>query len=237
MNKPLHIAGIAGTILLHVALGLGLSVAAGRGGCVQATADKPDFDKARHIEAALEIKGKQEKKKQPQKKKKRKVKPPEPEPVSRDAEKPPEPEEPEKPEPEPDEVDIESIMNKNRPDDETLSDTGAEDPDLGSLQGSEWGTAHDAKGDPYVGELKGRVKKVWQFPSLEKTKDIVAWGCVKLDESGAIAEHELYEKSGNANLDRSVEIALEKATDMEKPVPEHLRELLLEPGRCFKFKP
>ena len=44
-------------------------------------------------------------------------------------------------------------------------------------------------------------------------------------------------KSGNANLDRSVELALKQAPDMTEPVPDDMIDLMTVKGICFRFKP
>ena len=93
----------------------------------------------------------------------------------------------------------------------------------------------DAKGDPYVGELHGRIKTAWKVPSLE-TRGGVALGCVRLAADGSIDERKLWKPSGNQNLNRSVDQALRDASDMDKPVPSHLTNLLIVQGICFRFK-
>ena len=60
---------------------------------------------------------------------------------------------------------------------------------------------------------------------------------MRLSESGKIVDRAVKKKSGNANLDRSVQLALKDAPDMEEPVPDELRGLLTEEGICFMFEP
>ena len=62
-------------------------------------------------------------------------------------------------------------------------------------------------------------------------------GCVKLDKDGKIVDRFVKKKSGNANLDRSVELALKQAPDMTGPVPDDLIDLMTVKGICFRFKP
>jgi hypothetical protein len=233
-ERNLQTLGIVITVLLHVGLGTALAIM-----------DKDDDDKrsllssldddAVVIEASLAFKSEEQKSRQPQKKKAApKIAPPENK-VTMDANAAPSTE-PDKPIP-PDKIDINSIIEKN--DDIDLSEdgeeTGTEVPQLGSQDGSEWGTDTEAKGDPYVGELHGRIKKVWKLPTLE-TETGEALGCVRLDVEGKIAERTLWKKSGIANLDRSVNEALRNASDMEEPVPPHLMFLLTKKGICFRFK-
>lgn len=235
MNRNYHFAGVSGTVLLHLGfIGLLLARYGWGGGEAEARSDR--FKNAETIEAALAYKKVEKKSRQPQKKKKKKFKPKSENKISRDAEKDPvEKKDDESLPPKPDEVDVDSVLKKNRTQDPDLSSTGAEElPQEGSESGSEWGTEKEAFGDPYVGELKGRIYKAWEVPSLE-TGAGNALGCVKLDEDGTILEREVVKKSSNANLNRSVYLALKESTDMDKPVPEHLKTLLTERGICFKF--
>ncbi len=259
-SSGLKVGGVVVTVLLHAAL---VVVTISKMGSDSAAASDPskNFEGAVTIEAALAFKEVKPESRQPQKQKKEKYAPPVEEvPVPAETpppEPPPEPEAPkidtdnqvqaeeppkaakEKPKhkvkPRPDEVDPESILEKNRAQDEDLSETGVDEvPKEGSADGSEWGSERDARGDPYAGELRGRIESVWSVPSVE-TGAGVAQGCVKLDEDGKIVDRHVKKKSGNANLDRSVELALKQAPDMEEPVPEHLIDLITVKGICFRF--
>lgn len=229
--------GLVLTLFLHVFLG-GLMIAkqddAGCGGGELAVAS--NFESAETIEASLAFKKKEPESRQPQKQRKKKFKPNPEKAASYDAEKTPEKkEEKETLRPDKDEVDFESILDKNRKQDEELSDTGVDElPQEGAADGSEWGTETEARGDPYVGELKGRIYAAWKVPTLE-TGTGTAIGCVRLGEDGTIADRELKQRSKNSNLDRSVELALKESSDMEAPVPAHLVTLLTVKGICFKF--
>ena len=259
-SSGLKIGGLVVTVLLHAAL---VVVTISKLGGDSAAASDPSerFDESITIEAALAFKEVQPQSRQPVKQKKEKYAPPVEEvPVPAETpppEPPPEPEAPridtdnqvqaeeppkaakEKPKhkvkPRPDEIDPESILEKNRVQDEDLSETGVDEmPKEGSADGSAWGSERDARGDPYAGELRGRIESVWSVPSVE-TGTGVAQGCVKLDEDGKIVDRHVKKKSGNANLDRSVELALKQAPDMEDPVPEHLIDLITVKGICFRF--
>ena len=236
-DKPSIFSGLAATLLLHL-LVAGLVVAknddSGCGG--GATADATEFARAETIEASLAFKEVKPKNKQPQKKKKRKFRPKEQDGASKvETHKPEQKKKDKRLRPEEDEIDFNSILNKNRKQDEDLSDTGSDEmPVEGSAAGSEWGTEKQARGDPYVGELKGRVYSVWKVPALE-TGTGVAIGCVRLNTDGEIVDRELKERSKNSNLDRSVEVALKDAPAMDRPVPDKLKTLLTVNGICFKF--
>jgi hypothetical protein len=235
-GKP-FVVGVSLTVLLHAALVL-LTVTNGEAlGCGGgAGAEASTFEEAEVIEAALAFKAVKPKDKQPQKQKKQTFAPVDAPKISNDAtqipdEKPPEP----KIAPTPEEIDPASVLKKNRVQDEDLSSTGVEElPREGADDGSEWGTERDAKGDPYVGELVGRIKTGWEVPALE-TGSGKAVGCVRLDKGGRIVFTDIKERSKNANLDRSVEEALRAAPAMEAPVPDHLIRLLTEKGLCINF--
>jgi hypothetical protein len=232
------VAGIGLTALLHGALiflvlSKGEAMGCGGGG---GDAEASGFEEAETIEAALAFKKVAPKDRQPQKQKKEKYAPVDAPRVSNDPSAIPDDKKPDpKIAPRPDEIDPASILHKNRVQDENLSSTGADElPREGADDGSEWGTERDAKGDPYVGELVGRVKSGWTVPALE-TGSGLAKGCVRLDGDGKIKARELAKRSSNANLDRSVEEALRTAPDMEAPVPDHLLELLTVKGLCINF--
>jgi len=232
-ERTLQTLGIVVTILLHVGLGTAIALMDHKDEDEQRKL-LSDLDNAQVIEASLAFKSDKPKTRQPQKKKK--VMAPPPEDSGRVTDPNSKPVETKK-QPPPDMIDPEAIMNKNRSidlDDEG-SEEGGEEQVEGSADGSEWGTAAEAKGDPYVGELFGRIHKVWKIPTLE-TQTGEALGCVRLDKEGKITDRKVWQKSGIANLDRSVDEALKNATDMEEPVPPHLINLLTRKGICFRFK-
>jgi len=237
----LHFAGLSVTFLLHavvvaVLISRGDQAGCGSGGDDADAASR--FQDSQTIEASLAFKAVEPKNKQPQKEKKKKFAPDDNAPVIADADAGPRPEAPEHDiKVRPDEVDIASVLKKNKLQNPDLSSTGAEEiPKEGSASGSEWGTEKDAKGDPYAGELKGRIHSAWELPALEQGTGEVE-GCVKLDKNGKIVDRFVKKKSGNANLDRSVEVALKQAPDMTEPVPDDLIDLMTVKGICFRFKP
>jgi outer membrane biosynthesis protein TonB len=256
-SRGLQVGGIVVTVLLHAAL-VGVTISHLDEGSTAAADPSKDFQEAVAIEASLAFKEVKPQSRQPVKQKKEKYAPPvEETPVPAEEPPPPEPEAPKidtdnvveeveppkgakeppkhKIKPKKDEIDINSTLEKNRQQDEDLSSTGVDEvPKEGSADGSEWGTERDARGDPYAGELRGRIQSVWNVPAVE-TGAGVAQGCVRLDEDGKIVDRAVRKKSGNANLDRSVELALKQAPDMEEPVPEHLIDLITVKGICFRF--
>jgi hypothetical protein len=235
-DKQSIVSGLAATLLLHLIMA-GFVVAKDDGsGCIAGgSAEATEFASAETIEASLAFKEVKPKNKQPQKKKKQKFKPKDQVGASKEEKLDPKEKEEDKPRPEEDEIDINSILDKNRKQDEDLSDTGSDEvPVEGAANGSEWGTEKQARGDPYVGELKGRIYSVWKVPALE-TGVGEALGCVRLNIEGEIVDRELKKRSKNSNLDRSVEVALKDAPPMETPVPDKLKTLLTVNGICFKF--
>ena len=235
-SANLKVGGLVVTILLHA--GLVAVALMHMGGDSAADSSDSRFDDAVTIEASLAFKEVKPKTRQPQKQKKETFRPPEEQKI--DTDDVVQPEEPvEKPKhkvkPKPEEIDITKTLAKNRAQDDDLSSTGVEEvPKEGSADGSKWGTETDAKGHPYAAELKGRIYSAWTVPTLE-TGSGEAQGCVKLDEDGKIVDRHVKKKSGNANLDRSVELALKQAPDMDEPVPDELRSLITEKGICFRF--
>jgi len=239
-RREAHFAGLSLTFLLHAAVVVVLLSRGDESGCSggdDADASKR-FEDSQTIEASLAFKAVEPKNRQPQKQKKKKYASEENAPVIADPDAGPRPDTPDhKVAVKPDEIDIKSVLEKNRPQNPDLSSTGAEEvPKEGSTSGSEWGTEKDAKGDPYAGELKGHIHSAWELPALEQGTGEVE-GCVKLDKSGKIVDRFVKKKSGNANLDRSVEVALRQAPDMKEPVPDDLVDLMTVKGICFRFKP
>ena len=219
------------TVLLHIGLGTALALIEKQDEEDRALLSELDKDVV-VIEASLAYKSK-EQKRQPQKQKAPDPVAPDENRVTMDADAVPL--EPDKKKPK--DVDVDAVLKSHRDVDlsEGGGETGSEVPQLGSPDGSEWGTDSEAKGDPYVGEIHGRIKKVWAIPTLE-TETGEALGCVRLDPDGKIADRTVWKKSGIANLDRSVNEALRAATDMDEPVPAHLIFLLTKKGICFRFK-
>jgi outer membrane biosynthesis protein TonB len=240
-KTELHFAGISVTFLLHAAVVVILVSRGDEAGCASGGGDADAakrFEDSQTIEASLAFKAVEPKNKQPQKEKKKKYAADDKAPVIADPDAGPRPEAPEhEVKVKPDEIDIASVLKKNKMQNPDLSSTGADEiPKEGSTSGSEWGTEKDAKGDPYAGELKGHIHSAWELPALEQGTGEVE-GCVKLDKNGKIVDRFVKKKSGNANLDRSVEVALRQAPDMKEPVPDHLVDLMTEKGICFRFKP
>lgn len=110
----------------------------------------------------------------------------------------------------------------------------------GVSEGSEWGTVEDAKGDPYVAELVGRMTTSPEIvvPSVvTQGAGLLTQGCVRLDERGKIVFRGLGDsKSPSHAFNSAVEKRLAITPDMEQPVPEHVKDLLVVQGICVPFR-
>ena len=143
----------------------------------------------------------------------------------------------------PDKQDPNSVFDKFRNvdtgDASAIADKGADNENVqGAADGSEFGTLDKAVGDPYVGELVGRITKDFTVPSVVTEEGLETWGCVKLKEDGKIDEWKIDpdHKSTSHAFNSAVEDKLKNTTDMEQPVPDHLKSLLVEQFACVKFK-
>lgn len=144
----------------------------------------------------------------------------------------------------PDKQDPSSVFDKFRNVDTgeqgaTLDKAGGDNENVaGSEDGSEFGLLDKAKGDPYVGELVGRVMKDFTVPSVVTEEGLETWGCVRLEANGKVAEWKIdpEHKSKSHAFNSAVEDKLKNTTDMEQPVPDHLKKLLVEQFACVRFK-
>lgn len=200
------------------------------------------------IEAGLAIKSKTAEGKKsslPSKDVAPKVRPPDVRGVASDPEAAPSPNNQDTPIVPPSMVDPRSVFDKYRNLDTTGESTtgaaGGDDQNVaGSPDGSEWGTVDDAKGDPYVGELVGRMttNPELMVPTVVTDSGLETLGCVRLDPDGRISERSIDKenKSRNATFNRAVEERLKATTDMDEPVPAHLHDLLVKRGICVPYR-
>jgi hypothetical protein len=107
----------------------------------------------------------------------------------------------------------------------------------GSDDGSEYGTLERAKGDPYIGELIGRMTTEFVVPTVVSDRKLNTWGCVKLDADGKISDRALdpEHKSRSHAFNSAVEARLKLTTDMEQPVPERLKKMLVGKFVCATY--
>lgn len=168
--------------------------------------------------------------KKPQKQPQKKFRAPDPEVkpegVSRDEQAKPidHPDEPKKPA---DKVPNLDDFRRPSPDDDDQPVGKPDEQPAGAFDGSEFGFGDETRGDPYLGALKADLLRGWEYPEI--LSDVgTPVGCIHIEPDGAIEEWELREKSGNAELDDSVERALRdlqklrNQADAKKPVPAHL---------------
>lgn len=104
----------------------------------------------------------------------------------------------------------------------------------GRPDGVDHGTAIEASGDPYVGDLLGRIGQLFEAPKMI-TQPRKAQACVRLSRGGRIVDYVIAEKSGDPRFDGAVEKALIKARnsiDLDD-VPGHLVPILVKGYGCF----
>ncbi|MBP6633328.1 MAG: TonB C-terminal domain-containing protein [Kofleriaceae bacterium] len=132
-------------------------------------------------------------------------------------------------------IDLTKFMRPGDPDSEVGTPT---EPDVGQFDGSEHGFAEESKGDPYFQKLVGDLRAGWEYPEISKGEGVPV-GCFHLTADGKVADTKFKEKSGNAELDDSVEraiAALAKARNQDPiPVPTHLLKTATTRWICFRF--
>jgi len=233
--------GMGVTVLLHLAIAGAIFF---MNEIDRSHVEKQKEEPFQAIEAGLAIKQKSQAGKKsalPQKDVAAKVKPPDAPTVSKNADAvPKEDKKDKKPEPAPPkDTDAKSIFDKYRRVDtgDTQGGDKQDQNQIGDPNGSEFGTLERAKGDPYVGELIGRMTVDFVVPTVV-TQKAQTYGCVRLDESGKIAERFIdpQHKSHSAAFNSAVEERLRRTTDMDKPVPTHLKDLLVKQGACVIYK-
>ena len=105
----------------------------------------------------------------------------------------------------------------------------------GDFNGSARGFVEVGKGDPYFQELAADFVEAWEVPTLERGSG-AAEGCLRLDATGRVIDTK-FKASGNANIDRSVQLAIREIKKMrdkgDKPVPANLLQEATEKWICF----
>jgi outer membrane biosynthesis protein TonB len=234
-NSALHAWASAGLAIIAFAISGGLYYQ--RGWADSGRPKGPALEDLEVIEASIAYK-KAEPQKQPQKKKRAPAPEVKPEGVSRDETKPVEPEkdEPSK-KPEETEPDWKKFQRENTDDEDLevgkpVDDPGVFDPNAPA------GWAEETKGDPYFQKLIADLREGWNYPQILQAEGVPV-GCMRLEKDGSVSETKFEKKSGNSELDDSVERALKalekKRKDNPPPVPE---KLLKHTTRwiCFKFE-
>jgi hypothetical protein len=218
--RKIHAFSASGTVVVSLLVGLGVWWA-GRGSAEAKEPDKDPFENYDVIDASLAEKAPDVV--QPQKQF-RQPDPVKPTLLSHDANAKPSTKPEEKPvDPK---LNIDDVLAKHRDDDDDLEvGQPTTQPVIGRFDGSEDGFGDETKGDPYLGALKSDLLRSWEYPEI--LSDVgTPVGCIHLEPDGTIPETVLREKSGNDELDDSVERAmaeLKKKRDADpKPVPAHL---------------
>jgi hypothetical protein len=233
-NGGLH--AVASTILAVVAAGMTFGVWYQAHAAASSGKKGPDLDDMEAIEASLAYK-KPDAPKQPQKPKVAPEPEVKPEGVSHDEKKKPdEVKKPDEPVKKPSETDpLAKYHRHNTDDDEEVGKPT--DPDVGAFDGSEFGFATETKGDPYFQSLVADLLKDWEYPKLLSDAGEPV-ECLRLEPTGKISDTLFKTKSGNAELDDSVEQqvkALVKKRDEDpRPVPDHLLKQTMR-WICIKF--
>jgi hypothetical protein len=235
--NPSVLSGMVVTVLIHGGVVAGLLAFSGMG---TGGEDRPPLTMVT-IEAALAIKG--EDSQQPVRKQSKRAQPrAEPDaikpadPTTRAEKEPQEP--PEKPEKDFSE-DFEKYMKRYEGSDDAgdVQDDAQDSKPGGQFDGSKHGFAEVSKGDPYMQKLAADIFASWEVPTLEKGEG-TAVGCVRLAADGSIVDTDLWKPTKNANIDRSVRLALDQLQKLRKPdeapVPVHLMDATRR-WTCFNF--
>jgi len=112
---------------------------------------------------------------------------------------------------------------------------------LGSFDGSEFGWAPTTKGDPFYIDMIKELRQNWEYPRISSDEGVPV-GCLRLEANGKISDTLFKEKSGNAELDDSVERAMtavrKNRNDNPIEVPTHLlQQGVTTKWLCIRFKP
>jgi hypothetical protein len=230
--NPSVLSGMLLTVLIHGGLAAGLLAFSS----MSSGDDRPPLTMVT-IEAALAIKG--DDSEQVRKQSKRTQPPAQPDAIkAADSTTRTEQEPQEKPDKDFTE-DFEKYMKRYEGSDdaEDTEDDAEDSKPGGQFDGSEHGFAEVSKGDPYMQKLAADIFASWEVPTLEKGEG-TAVGCVRLAADGSIVETNLWKPTKNANIDRSVKLALDQLQKLRKPneapVPVHLMDATRR-WTCFNF--
>ncbi len=229
-DRRMHAYGLSVTILLHTAVfGVVLVMNVVEKQHLAARVEPP----YQAIEAGLAFKRKSTKgpkSKLPQKEAEKPKPPPEAPKIASNPDIVPQPKEDKKRE----EKEAQSVFEKYRRMETQADDT---DEQEGSDEGSEYGTLEQTKGDPYVGELIGRMIVDFTVPTVVRDQKLTTWGCVKLDGEGRIQDRTIdpEHKSRSHAFNSAVEERLKQTTDMDKPVPNYLKPMLVGKFVCATY--
>jgi hypothetical protein len=233
-DRDLHTLAAVGAFVLTAVLGGGLYTFSGEAKAAQA--DRPLLEDMEAIEASIATR------KKPAKLPQKEAKPPPQEPqvdkVNREADKLPDP--PKDKPPQDPKIDLnDPLKNVKRRDVDTEGPTGQPNEAAGAFNDNERGFADETKGHPYFQRVARDINDAWEFPKILSATN-AAVGCLHITADGKIADTKL-EKSGDNQLDQSVELALKKVetkrNNNPEPVPTDIVKLATTRWICFKFNP
>jgi hypothetical protein len=141
--------------------------------------------------------------------------------------------------PEDEPIDLSKFQRYTEDDDAEVGDS--KPVKLGSFDGSEFGWAPTSKGDPYYIELVKVLREHWEYPEISSDEGTPV-GCLRLEPDGKISDTLFKEKSGNPELDDSVERAMSATVKIRNENPVEVPTHLLQEGVttkwfCMRFKP
>jgi hypothetical protein len=232
-DGELRTLAVIGTCLLSAGLGAGLYGFAGEANAEPAA---PVLEDLEAIEASIATRKKPAK--LPQKKTQEAPPDPQVDKVNRDAEKLPDPPK-DKPPNEPKIDPSDPLKNVKRREVEDDTPVGPQTDDVGAFNEDERGFADETKGHPFFQRVARDINDTWEFPKILSATN-AAVGCLHITGDGKIAKTKL-EKSGDSQLDQSVEEALRKVeakrNNKPEPVPTDIVKLATTRWICFKFNP
>jgi hypothetical protein len=133
---------------------------------------------------------------------------------------------------------VDPLAQFNRPDNDDEPIGKPDEQQVGAFDGSEFGFGDETKGDPYLGRLKADLLRSWEYPEI--LSDVgTPIGCIHMEPDGKIEKWELREKSGNAELDDSVERALKDLQKLRNDEPIEVPAHLVPKTRkwiCYRMK-
>ncbi len=237
-DRDMHLAAGLGALLVSAAMVATPLVYAGSS---KPEIVGPDLADMEAIEATLAYKSAAPPK-QPQKKFQPPPETAKPEGVSTDADKKPDPPKPEeeKPPPPKQQPDLQSDYEKLRQQRSSDDPIGKpSDEELGEFDGSKFGFAEVSKGDPYFQKLVSDLLSGWEYPEILQDSGLPV-GCLRLSAEGKIQDTLFRQKSGNNELDDSVERALDAVQKLRNqnpsPVPTHLLKAATTKWVCLNFR-
>jgi hypothetical protein len=128
-------------------------------------------------------------------------------------------------------------FHRNNDDDEPLGKP--DEPTVGAFDGDEMGFGDETRGSAFMGRLKADLLRGWEYPEI--LSDVgTPIGCIHMEPDGKVPEWKIDTKSGNAELDDSVERALtslQKVRNDDPIVPTEDKDLkAIRKWICYRMK-